>query len=168
MSLLCRGQRRGWAVAVDGRGWLWGGVGGVVEEVPDASGDVSLQAAVGLGTAFPFGHFAVEVGAGVRAGPGAGERDAVKRAVELAVTAGVKRTRWVFPEEAGIGATPAWRAKCPSVGNRLAPAVRPIRVAAVIGPIPGSASRSGRSASISWMSSDSSWRSERVSSRIRL
>jgi hypothetical protein len=49
----------------------------LVEEVPDAAGDIWFEAAVGLGAGFAFGHFAVEVGAGVRAGAGAGECDAV-------------------------------------------------------------------------------------------
>ena len=37
----------------------------------------------------------------------------------------------MLPEEQGIGAVPACSAKLASVANRLAPAVRPIRIAAV-------------------------------------
>ena len=44
------------------------------------------------------------------------------------------RWRLVFPEMAGIGAVPVWRAKHASVGNRLAPAVWPMMIAAVTGP----------------------------------
>lgn len=29
-----------------------------------------------------------------------------------------RRWRWVLPDDAGIGAVPPWRAKCPSVANR--------------------------------------------------
>src|ERR1700761_5167438 len=86
MSLLCQG----WGVAVDRVGGLWGWVWGLVEEVPYVAGEVAFEAAVGLGAGFSFGHFAVEVGAGVRAGAGACERDAVERGVELAIAAAVQ------------------------------------------------------------------------------
>jgi hypothetical protein len=51
------------------------------------------------------------------------------------------RSRW--PEEHGIGAVPVWRAKLASVRNRSAPAVWPIRTAAVSAPQPVSASSCG-------------------------
>ena len=42
-----------------------------------------------------------------------------------------------MPLEAGTGAVPACRAKCPSVGNRWAPAVWPMMIAAVtVPPLP--------------------------------
>jgi hypothetical protein len=49
----------------------------------------------------------------------------------------------VLPELAGIGAVPAWRAKHASVRNRSAPAVWPMRIAAVTGPHPRSVSSCG-------------------------
>ena len=49
----------------------------------------------------------------------------------------------VLPELAGIGAVPECLAKLASVGERSAPAVWPIRIAAVIVPQPCSASSCG-------------------------
>jgi hypothetical protein len=49
----------------------------------------------------------------------------------------------VLPELAGIGAVPAWRAKHASMRNRSAPAVWPMRIAAVTGPHPRSGSTCG-------------------------
>ena len=54
------------------------------------------------------------------------------------------RWRSRLPEDAGIGATPAMRTKCALVGNRCAPGVWPIRIAALIVPHPTSASSSGQ------------------------
>ena len=57
----------------------WDG-GAALEEVPDAAGEVALEAADGFAGALAFGSFAVEVGAGLRVAAGAGDGDAVDRA----------------------------------------------------------------------------------------
>src|SRR3954471_16640259 len=64
--------------------------GGAPGEVPDAAGEVALEAADGFGGALAFGAFAVEVGArlGVAARPRDG--DAVDGGVDLAVAAAVE------------------------------------------------------------------------------
>jgi hypothetical protein len=61
-----------------------------LEEVPDAAGEVSLEAAHGFEAGLAFGAFAGEVVAGLGVAAGAGERDAVNGSVELAVAAAVK------------------------------------------------------------------------------
>ena len=61
-----------------------------VEQAPDAAGEVAFEAADRFAFGFAFGVSAVEVGAGGWVGAGAGERDDVDRAVELAVTAAVE------------------------------------------------------------------------------
>ncbi len=61
-----------------------------------------------------------------------------------------------------MGAVPAWRAKCPSVGKRWAPAVWPMMIAAVTGPQPGWASSWGQCASIRVVSSENSSRSSQT------
>jgi hypothetical protein len=98
---------------------------------------VAFEAADGFELGLALGLFASEIGTSFGVGLGAGERDDVDRAVELAVAAAVQAWRWVLPLEAGTGAVPACRAKCPSVGNRWAPAVRPMMIAAVTVPHPG-------------------------------
>ena len=65
-------------------------VSAVVEQPPDPAGEVAFEAADGFELGFAFGVFAVEVGAGLGVGPGAGERDDVERPVELAVPAAVQ------------------------------------------------------------------------------
>jgi hypothetical protein len=50
------------------------------------------------------------------------------------------RWRCVFPELAGIGATPAARASFAEVAKRWAPAISPTSLAAISGPKPGSVS----------------------------
>ena len=77
------------------------------------------------------------------------------------------RWRWVLPELAGIGAVPACRAKYASVGNRLAPAVWPMMIAAVTVPQPCWSSSCGAWASIRLLSSASSSRSSLAISLIR-
>jgi hypothetical protein len=62
-----------------------------------------------------------------------------------------------FPEEQGIGAVPVCRPNAASERNRSLPAVRPIRIAAVSAPQPGSASSWGRCALTSSCSSALSW-----------
>jgi hypothetical protein len=69
---------------------------------------------------------------------GSGDGDGLQGAVELAVAASVVAVP-IASAGGGGGAEPAWRAKCPSVGNRSAPAVRPMMVAAVSVPQLGSA-----------------------------
>ena len=76
------------------------------------------------------------------------------------------RWRWRWPEEHGIGAVPAWRAKLASLGKRSAPAVRPISSAAVRAPQPVSASSCGRCALTRASSSRSSASTWRVSARM--
>src|SRR4051794_19736837 len=63
---------------------------GGLEEMPDASGEVALEAADGFAGALAFGSFAVEVGAGLGVAAGAGDGDAVDRGVDLAVAAAVE------------------------------------------------------------------------------
>jgi hypothetical protein len=58
--------------------------------VPDVAGEVSFEAAQRLACALAFGAFAVEVGARFGVTAGAGDGDAVKRRVELAVAAAVE------------------------------------------------------------------------------
>ena len=62
---------------------------GRVEQAPDAAGEVAFEAADRFAFGFALCVSAVEVGAGGWVGAGAGERDDVDRAVELAVTAAV-------------------------------------------------------------------------------
>src|SRR3954451_24471350 len=54
-----------------------------------------------------------------------------------------RRWRWVLPELAGIGATPAARASLAAVAKRCAPAISPTSLAAVSGPKPGSLTSRG-------------------------
>ena len=70
---------------------VWSGVGGWgLEQVPDASGEVALEAADGVFGALAFGAFAGDVvlGFGVAAQPGHG--DPVDGGVDLAVAAAVE------------------------------------------------------------------------------
>jgi hypothetical protein len=53
------------------------------------------------------------------------------------------RWRCVLPELAGIGATPAARARLAAVAKRWAPAISPTSLAAVSGPKQGSVSSCG-------------------------
>src|SRR4051794_19597845 len=53
---------------------------------------------------------------------------------------GSRRWRWVLPELAGIGATPAARASLAAVAKRWPPAISPTSLAAISGPNPGSVS----------------------------
>ena len=67
----------------------WSGWGGL-QEVPDAPGEVALEAADGFAGALAFGSFALEVGAGLGVAAGAGDGDAVNGSVDLAVAATVE------------------------------------------------------------------------------
>src|SRR3954467_15799954 len=98
MSLLCQLKAAGRAVAVDrdDARWAAGSVGGDggrgvgLEEVPDAAGEVALEAADGFAAGLAFGLAAGEVGGGVRIEAALGDGQAVERAVELAVAAMVE------------------------------------------------------------------------------
>jgi hypothetical protein len=68
---------------------------------------------------------------------GAGDDDAVQRALIWRLPPWSSRWRRVLPELAGIGATPAARASLAGVANRCAPAISPTTLAAVNGPNPG-------------------------------
>jgi hypothetical protein len=63
---------------------------------------------------------------------GAGDGDDVQRVVELAVAAAIEAVAVALSRGAGIGAVPVWRAKLASLGNRSAPAVRPIKSAGTV------------------------------------
>ena len=75
---------------IDGDGGVpstgWGGL----EQVPDAAGEVALEAADRLGRALAFGLLAVEVVAGLGVATGAGNGDSVDGGGELAVAAAVQ------------------------------------------------------------------------------
>jgi hypothetical protein len=58
--------------------------------VPEAAGEVALEAADGFAGALAFGSFAVQVGAGLGVAAGAGDGDAMDRGVDLAVAAAVQ------------------------------------------------------------------------------
>src|SRR3954451_22299517 len=93
MSLLCQVGRADGSVAVDrddvcGAGSSVGGDGGLgvgLEEVPDASGEVALEAADGFASGLAFGLSAGEVGRGLGIQTAPGDRQAMQRAVELSV-----------------------------------------------------------------------------------
>src|SRR3954466_13085481 len=95
MSLLCQLQRAGGAVAVDcdhalRTAWSAGGDGGLrigLEEVPDAAGEVALEAADGFAAGFAFGLTASEVGSALGVQAALGDREAVQGAVDLTVAA---------------------------------------------------------------------------------
>jgi hypothetical protein len=58
--------------------------------VPDAAGEVALEAAQCFAVGLAFGAFAFEVGLGFGVAAGAGDRDAVDCGVDLAVAAAVQ------------------------------------------------------------------------------
>lgn len=100
-SLICQGRGAGWRVAVDGHGGHGPLVGGLGEQVPDAAGEVALEAAVGLGAGLAFGLLALEVGAGAGAAAGARDGDPVQRVVELAVAPAVESDAVAAPGGGG-------------------------------------------------------------------
>src|SRR5512132_2650582 len=67
----------------------WAGVGRL-EEVPDAAGEVALEAADGFFGALAFGAFAGDVVLGLGVAAQAGDGDAMDRGVDLAVAAAVE------------------------------------------------------------------------------
>jgi len=58
--------------------------------VPDAAGEVALEATDRVAVGFAFGAFAVDVYAGLGMAAGARDRDAVDGGVDLAVAAAVE------------------------------------------------------------------------------
>jgi hypothetical protein len=62
-------------------------LGWFAEEVVEASGEVSFEAADGFFAGLAFGDLAVQVGARSGVALGAGDADCVKRPVELAIAA---------------------------------------------------------------------------------
>ena len=142
---------------------------GGVEQAPDAAGELAFEAANRFALGFAFGVFACEVGAGC-GGSVLARESAMMWIARLScrLPPRCRRWRWVLPDEAGIGAVPACRAKCPSLGKRCAPAVWPMMIAAVMVPQPGWASSWGACASIRLPSSANSSRCARPISAIRL
>src|SRR3954453_15981206 len=63
---------------------------GRLEQVPDAAGEVALEAADGFFGAFAFGAFAGDVVLGLGVAAQAGDGDAVERRVDLAIAAAVE------------------------------------------------------------------------------
>ena len=116
---------------------------GRLEESPDVAGEVALEAADRFARGLAFAASAFEVVARGLVAASAGDDDPVQCGVDLAVAALVKALRWVLPELAGIGATPAARASLAAVAKRCAPAISPTSLAAVKGPNPGSESSCG-------------------------
>ena len=110
------------------------------------AGEVALEEPDGVSAGFAFGDasFDVVAGGGVVQSPV--EDDGVQCSVELAVAAAAEPVRVVWPEEAGIGATPASRAKAASERTRPLCDQLTISWAATIGPTPGSSSSLGASA----------------------
>src|SRR4051794_22420037 len=98
MSLLCQLKSARRAVAVDrddarratGSVGRDGGLGVGLEEVPDAAGEVALEAADGFEAGLAFGLAAGEVSGGLGIQAALGDSQAMERAVELAVATVVK------------------------------------------------------------------------------
>jgi hypothetical protein len=63
---------------------------GLVEEVPDAAGEVAFEAADGFAVGLAFGGLAGDVVAGFWVAAGAGDGDAVDGGVDLAVAAAIE------------------------------------------------------------------------------
>ena len=161
---------------IDGVG-VWSGVGGGLEEVPDAAGEVAFEAADGFFGGLAFGAFAGDVG---RVSGWQRARVTATRWMAVLIwrlPPRSRRWRLVLPELTGIGAMPAARASLASLEKRCAPAISPISLPAVSGPKPGSASscgatwatRSAISASSALMVWESSrrWRSSSRAIRTR-
>jgi hypothetical protein len=97
MLLLCQVEAADRRVAVDcdaavGAGCAGGdgGRGVGLEQVPDAAGEVALEAADRFAAGLAFGLLAGEVGDGLGIQSALGDRESVQRAVELAVAAAVE------------------------------------------------------------------------------
>src|SRR5204863_7375514 len=98
MLLLCQVEGAGRRVAVDRDAARAaprsaggdGGRGVGLKQVPDAAGEVALEAADRFAPALAFGLFAGEVGDRLGVQAALGDRESVQRAVELAVAATVE------------------------------------------------------------------------------
>jgi hypothetical protein len=87
----------------------------VLEESPDSSSDVALEAASDLAVGLALGSPLLAVDTGRFVAGRASECDDVEGAVEPAVAVAVERCRsWLWPDVVGIGATPARRANAAS------------------------------------------------------
>ena len=84
----------------------------------ELAGDVALEAATDLPVGPALGSSAFDVGTGGGVVSHALDHDDVERSVELTVAARLSRWRVVWPEEAGMGATPARLAKAASLRQR--------------------------------------------------
>ena len=146
-----QGRRRGHLldVAADGPGRnlrVAVGVGGEWrqrEQMVEASGEVALEAAQRAALGLALALFAREVLAG--------DRVVLARVIAMMCSAWLSwrspprlsRCCVRCPEEQGIGAVPDCSAKLASDLNRSAPAVRPIRIAAVSAPQPSPRAAAG-------------------------
>lgn len=123
-------------------GSLTGFVG--VQVVEDGSCDASFEAAQGFGGGLALGFLLLVIGP---AGPLSLIWVTVMRWIAVLscrLPDLVSRTRpVVLPDQTGIGAIPAWRAKAASDLNRATPEVSPTILAAVRAPTLGMASRAG-------------------------
>src|SRR3954465_1383513 len=93
MFLLCQGEAAAGDVAVDrhrDRRAGFDGVGGGLEEAPDAAGEVALEAAQGCAAGLAVRLLAGEGGGGLGVEAALGDGEAVQRAVELAVAAAIE------------------------------------------------------------------------------
>jgi hypothetical protein len=139
-----------------------------LQEPVDGADEVALEGSEGFAAGLAFGLFATEerLGRGVVAS--FVEHEAIERAVELAVAAGVQAVAVGASGDAGIGAAADSRASLASLAKRPMPAISPISLAAVSVPQPGSAASRGAKVATSAASSCSSVVIARVSSRMRL
>jgi hypothetical protein len=88
-----------------------------LQESVELAGDVADQAAFDLAVGLALGAASLRVGAGGWVISQPGQDDDVERLVELTVPARLRRTRTVWPLEAGIGAAPPSMAKAASLGS---------------------------------------------------
>ena len=144
-----------------------GGRGVGLEQVPDAAGEVALEAADGFAAGLALGLFAGEVGGGLGVQAALGDGEAMERAVELAVAAPVEAVALRSARGCRTGAEPAVRASLASLAKRVTPAISPSSLAAVRTPQPRSASSLGASTVTRSASSASRPLMVRVSSRMR-
>ena len=135
--------------------------------VPDAAGEVALEAANSVAAGLALELIAREVGGGlgVQAALGAARRCSVQSSWRSPPRS--RRWSWVPPEDAGIGAEPAVRASLGSLAKRAMRAISPSSLAAVRTPQPRSASSRGARVLTSAASSAWRWLMVRVSSRTR-
>ena len=107
------------------------------------AGEVALEAADRFAGALAFGAAAGDVVAGAGWQRARVTMTRCSAALIWRLPPWSRRWRWVLPELAGIGATPAARASLAGVAKRWAPAISPTSLAAVSGPNPGSVSSCG-------------------------